>query len=476
MRKKFYVTTPIYYVNDVPHIGHTCTTVVADIVARYHRQKGEDVFFLTGTDEHGAKVAEAAEKKGISPQKFCDQVSQRFQKAWKRLNISNDFFIRTTDPRHVKVVQEFLARIYQNGDIYKGKYEGFYCLGCERFLTEKELVNNRCPYHPTRKVSYQKEENYFFRLSKYTPKLIKLIENDRTNYIFPEGKRKEMLSKLKSGINDVSISREKVKWGISFPWDSQHTVYVWVDALINYYSATRFLPDKEKFWPADIHLIGKEILWFHTVIWPAMLLSAGIAIPQKVFAHSFYTIEGQKMSKSLGNVISPEQLVEKFGIDGTRYLIAASFPEEDDADVGWKKFTEKYNADLANGLGNLVSRVTKLAAREKLVVSLSNRQPAFIGSVAQKIEEIKLPEALFAIWNDKKAGVQAINKEFNENRVWEKKGKKLKKDLNQVIGEILTIADNIKPFMPQTAGKIEKIFTPGRVVENLKESLFPRIT
>jgi methionyl-tRNA synthetase len=391
------------------------------------------------------------------------------------INISNDFFIRTTDPRHIKVVQKFLSKIYQNGDIYKGKYEGFYCLGCERFLTEKDLVNNRCPYHPTLKVIHQSEENYFFRLSKYAPELIKLIENDKTNYIFPEGKRKEILSKLKSGINDVSISREKVKWGISFPWDSKHTVYVWVDALINYYSAISFLPDKKKFWPADIHLIGKEILWFHTVIWPAMLLSAGIALPRKVFAHSFYTIEGEKMSKSLGNVISPEQLVKKFGVDGARYLIAASFPEEDDADVGWKKFSERYNADLANGLGNLVSRVAKLAAREKLIVSPFKPQPALINEIEKKIEELKLPEALFVIWNDEKFGVQAINKEFNENRVWEKKGKELEESLNQAIGKILNIAYNIKPFMPETSKKIEKIFTPGKPVKTLKVSLFPRI-
>jgi len=348
VKNNFYITTPIYYVNDVPHIGHTCTTVIADIIARYKRQIGDNVFFLTGTDEHGNNVAQAAEKSGLSPQEFCDKVSKRFQDAWKKLNISNDFFIRTTDPRHEAVVKQFLTKIFENNDIYKGKYEGSYCLGCEKFINEGDIVNGKCPLHPSRELSHECEENYFFKLSKYVPQIISLIENDRTNYIFPESKRKEILSKLKAGINDISVSREKVKWGVPVPWDKRHTAYVWFDALINYYSATQFLPGKTGFWPADVHVLAKDILWFHAVIWPAMLLSANLPLPKQVYAHGFYTIEGQKMSKSLGNVISPEQLVKKFGVDGARYLIASSFPAEDDADIGWEKLKEKYNADLAN--------------------------------------------------------------------------------------------------------------------------------
>ncbi|MBU1129803.1 methionine--tRNA ligase, partial [Patescibacteria group bacterium] len=337
-QKKFYVTTPIYYINDVPHIGHTCTTAIADVMARYRRLKGDDVFFLTGTDEHGQKVAESAEKDGLKIKEYCDKVAPRFEKAWKDLNISFDFFIRTTDVRHKKVVCDLLQKVYDNGDVYKGKYEGLYCIGCEKFLTESDLVDGKCPIHPPEKTKEQSEENWFFKLSKYIPALIKLIENDETNYIFPEGKRAEVLAKLKAGVNDISISRANVKWGIPVPWDKSQTVYVWFDALINYYSATQFVEGKEKFWPADLHILGKEILWFHTVIWQAMLLSAGLMLPKKTYIHSFYMIDGRKMSKSLKNVITPKQLTDLFGVDGTRYLITSSFPAENDSDVGIGRF------------------------------------------------------------------------------------------------------------------------------------------
>jgi len=469
-KKRFYITTPIYYVNDVPHIGHSCTTLMADVIARYHRQIGDQVFFLTGTDEHGAKVASAAKKKNLSPKEFCDQISPRFQEAWKKLNISNDFFIRTTDPQHKKIVQKLLTRIKNSGDIYKSTYKGLYCIGCEKFLTENELKNGHCPLHQPEQTIEQEEENWFFRLSKYVPQLISLIENDETNYIFPEGKRQEVLSKLKMGVHDISFSRANVSWGIPIPWDKTQTIYVWVDALINYYSATQFVKDKKHFWPANLHLLAKEILWFHTVIWQAMLMSAKIKLPKKTFIHSFYIMDDKKMSKSLGNLIRPDELIEKFGVDATRYLITSSIPVENDTNISMARFIEKYNADLANGLGNLVSRTAKLAQR------LSNKNfkkaGTFIPGVKQAIENNNLPQALDIIFNHKTKGVSAVNKLFNENKIWELKGEEFDQQLARVIKNILTIAYNLKPFIPETAEKIKDIFLNN---QPLNKPLFPRI-
>ncbi len=473
MKRKYYITTPIYYVNDIPHIGHSVTTVIADALARYHRKLGFEVFFLTGTDEHGAKVAQSAEKEGLTSQEFADKVSERFKETWKKLNISNDYFIRTTSIEHKKIVQQVIEKINNNKDIYKGKYEGLYCVGCEKFLTEKELENGKCPLHPNQEIEKQIEENYFFRLSKYIPSLIKLIKNNKTNYIFPQNKRNEILSKLTEGVEDVSISREKIKWGVEFPLDKNHTVYVWVDALINYYSATRFLKNKKDFWPADLHLIGKEILWFHTVIWPAMLLSADLPLPKKVYAHSFYTIDGQKMSKSLGNVISPIDLVDKYGVDGSRYLIASSFPQINDSDIGWDKLTEKYNADLANGLGNLISRVARLAQKEKIIVK--NTKIEFDNAYDKSIRSQNIAECLFEVWNNPQWGIQAVNKKFNEEKIWEKSGKELNNSLEEIIEMILKISHHLYPFMPQTTEEIGTIFSPGETVRFPAKPLFPRL-
>jgi len=468
--KNYYITTPIYYVNDDPHIGHTCTTVVADILARYHRQKDDCVFFLTGTDEHGAKVAQAAKKEKLAPQKFCNQISQRFQNTWKTLDISNDFFIRTTDKRHKRIVVDVLTKIYKNGDIYKGKYKGLYCVGCEKFLTETDLENGHCPLHLPNQTIEQEEENWFFKLSKYTPKIIKLIENDKTNYVFPKGKRQEVLAKLKAGVHDISFSRANVAWGIPVPWDKSQTVYVWVEALLNYYTTTQFLKGKSKFWPADIHLIGKEILWFHTVIWQAMLLSAKIPLPKKVFAHSFYTINNQKMSKSLGNVISPNQLIERFGVDGARYLVTSSFPDNNDADVSWEKFQEKYNADLANNLGNLISRVAKMA--EKLSLTSPKTKLEFYHQLENRLEKINPTEALDFIWQKK---IDNCNLLINKEQPWRQTPSKAKQVLTKIIREIQNIAYNIKPFIPQTAERIEKIFSPNKLIKPPQKPLFPRI-
>ncbi|HBP51535.1 MAG: Methionine-tRNA ligase [Candidatus Shapirobacteria bacterium GW2011_GWE1_38_10] len=471
--KKFFITTPIYYINDVPHIGHTCTTVAADIVARLHRQLGEEVFFLTGTDEHGQKVAEAAEKENLSPGEYCDKIAPRFEEAWKNLNISNDFFIRTTDPKHEKVVGEVLQKIYDKGDVHKAKYEGWYCVGCEKFVTESELVDKHCPLHPPEKTVWKSEENWFFKLSKYVPKIIELIENPETNFIFPEGKRGEVLAKLKAGVNDISLSRENVAWGIPLPWDKTQTAYVWFDALINYYSATQFVEGKKEFWPADLHLLGKEILWFHTVIWQAMLLSAEIDLPKKTFTHSFYMIDGQKMSKSLGNVISPQQLVDLFGIDGTRYLIARSFPTDNDSDVGIERFKERYNADLANNLGNLVSRVAKLAEGESFenLDSGIEKDPDYEIFI-KLINELKFNEAIEIIFRD---SLNAANLDLNKKTPWklDKEDPERKKILKEIIQYLLVAIKFLKPIMPDTCEKIEEVFKGE--IKPLETGLFPRI-
>ncbi len=466
--KKFYVTTPIYYINAEPSIGSACTTVAADVIARLHRQLGEEVFYLTGTDEHGEKVAESAQKAGLSPQEYCDQVAPKYEEAWKLLNISNDFFIRTTDPRHEKIVAEVLQKIYDAGDIYKDKYEGWYCTGCEAFKTEKELVDNHCPLHSPEKTVWKSEENWFFKLSKYVPKLIGLIENKESNYIFPEGKKNEVLAKLKAGVNDISLSREKVAWGIPLPWDEAQTVYVWFDALINYYSATHFLERKEEFWPADLHLVGKEILWFHTVIWQAMLLSAKLPLPKKVYAHDFYTIDGQKMSKSLGNTIPPKEMVNLFGVDGARYLIARSFPSGDDADIGIERFKERYNADLANNLGNLVSRICKLG--EKLTVN--SYELRIEKKYKNLIDELKFDEAIKWVFENY---IDKSNNRLNEVTPW-----KLEAGDPERIEVLTECAQNLRiaatyltPVMPEISAKI--LAQLDGEIKSLETALFPRI-
>jgi methionyl-tRNA synthetase len=474
MTKKFYLTTPIYYVNDPPHIGHTCTTLAADILARYHRLTGKEVFFLTGTDEHGAKVAEAAKKEGLNPKEFCDRVSQTFFDIWPKLNIKYDYFIRTTNPDHEKIVQEVLTKIYQKGEIYKAKYSGLYCIGCEKFITESDLVNGRCPLHPNREVTKQSEENYFFKLSKYIPTIIEAIENPThpNHYqICPEGKRSEVLAKLKAGVNDLSISRAEVSWGIPVPWDKSQTIYVWVEALFNYYTALKIV-QKENFWPADLHLIGKEILWFHTVIWQALLLAADLPLPKEILAHSFYVIDGQKMSKSLGNVISPQQLIDRYGIEGARYLVASTFPRDGDSDIGLKKFDERYGADLANGLGNLVARVLALAKRysdgkvpkpDRNLDSHPLRIDTHIYNwkkVWKDYDEFlgkyQISEALASVWKF----IAEADKYINQTEPWGLARKDLK-EFNWVVYGLLDsihqIAWQIYPFLPETAQKIARI-------------------
>ncbi|HPJ16733.1 MAG TPA: methionine--tRNA ligase [Candidatus Woesebacteria bacterium] len=465
--KNFYITTPIYYINAEPTVGSACTTVAADVVARMHRLLGENVFYLTGTDEHGEKVAETAKNAGISPQDWCDQMAPKFIEAWKLLDISNDFFIRTTDSRHKKVVAEVLQKIYDQGDVYQDQYEGWYCVGCESFKTEKELVDNHCPLHPPEKTVKKSEKNWFFRLSKYVPEIIKLIESEN-NYLFPESKKSEVLAKLKAGVTDVSLSREKVSWGIPLPWDNSQTAYVWFDALINYYSATRFLEEKTDFWPADLHLLGKEILWFHAVIWQAMLLSAKIELPKKVYSHDFYTIDNQKMSKSLGNTIPPKEMVEIFGVDASRYLIARSFPNNGDVDIGIGRFKEKYNADLANNFGNLVSRVGKLGDG----IDLEKNKLELSDKYVDLVNQLKIDEAVNFIFE---TYIDKSNNLLNEVTPWKlEAGDPKRIEVLKICAKnVVMAAYHLLPILPKSCQVITDQFD-GKI-RPMESGLFPRI-
>ncbi|MDQ4148815.1 MAG: methionine--tRNA ligase [Actinomycetota bacterium] len=353
----FYLTTPIYYVNDVPHVGHAYTTVAADFIARYHRLAGEKVFFLTGTDEHGQKIAQAAAERGLDPQQWCDQMVPRWVDVWARLEISYDDFIRTTEDRHTKPVQELVQRLYDQGDIYLDTYEGYYCVACEAFYQPSELVNGLCPIHE-RPVEIVKEENYFFRLSAYADRLLDLYESE-PELVQPEVRRNEVISFVKGGLQDLSISRTSFTWGVPIPWDPKHVMYVWIDALQNYTTAVGQGTDPERFrrlWPADLHLIGKDILRQHAVIWPALLMAAGFDIPRTIFAHGYLTVGGKKMSKTNLTGISPHELIDTFGADGYRYHFLREGTFGQDGSFSWEAMVARYNADLANDLGNLVSR------------------------------------------------------------------------------------------------------------------------
>ena len=477
MSKKFYITTPIYYVNDKPHIGHAYTTIAADVLARYHRQKGDDVFFLTGTDEHGAKVAESAQKAGLVPQEFCDQTSALFRDAFKNLNISNDYYIRTTDKRHQLTVQKFLQKVYDHGDIYEGVYEGLYCVGCEKFLTEKELVDGLCPDHKAAPQQV-KEKNYFFKLKKYLPKVQELISEDIIK-ILPANKKNEVLGLFRQGLEDFSVSREKVTWGIPLPFDKKQNTYVWVDALQNYISAIGYGDDETaftKWWPADVHLMAREIIKFHAIFWPALLLAAGLETPKIIYAHGFFSLDGKKMSKSLGNVIDPNELVKKFGIDATRYLLLTQFPFGQDGDIKESLFAEKYNADLANNLGNLVSRVLNMV--EKYCAGQSDREvasPILLDGISQAIESLQFEQALKQV----REALTSANLLIDQTKPWDlakepAKKKELDKLLAGLVSFLYDIATALLPFMPSTSEKIMGYLSSARIIKG--EPLFKRIT
>lgn len=471
MATKFYITTPIFYANDVPHIGHTGTTVFADIVARYQRALGRDVFFLTGTDEHGEKVALSAEKAGLTPQVFVDDLAIKWQEYWAKLGISNDVFMRTTLEGHKKVASELLQKLYDKGDIYKDLYKGLYCIGCEEFKGEKDLVVGKCPEHRPDQLVYREEESYFFRISKYIPEVKRLIESGELP-VEPENKKNEMLARLNDEIRDLSISRQNIAWGIPLPWDPSHTTYVWTEALMNYYSATKIW-EKEDYWPADVHFVGKGINWFHSVIWPSLLLALELPLPKKVYVHGHYNVEGKKMGKSLGNVISPQELIDKYGVDGTRYLLAASMPYADDSDVSFKWFNEKYNADLANGLGNLVSRVSKLAEGkiyENAIFDIPFKKLIEQHEVLKtSYDEFRLQDVVAELH---KLVVEA-NEYLSSEQPWKKEGEEKNMILNNVVNKILTIAVLSGPILPETVLSIRETFADKEVKPS--KILFKRV-
>ena len=374
----FYVTTPIYYVNAAPHLGHAYTTIAADVMARHHRQRGEDVFFLTGTDEHGEPVADAAHALGIEPQELADRNAERFKELAPLIEASNDFFIRTTDPQHMARVQEVLTRVKENGFVYMGTYEGWYCPRCADFKADNEIdEGNRCPIHHI-ELTREQEESYFFGLSSFQERLERLYA-ERDDFVAPRTRYNEALSFIRSGLRDVPLTRQKLTWGVPVPWDSEHVFYVWFDALLNYYTALSYAPAPsssaaarktpadadllKRFWPASWHVIAKDILRFHAVYWPALLMAAEIELPEHVFVHGYLLMEGEKMSKSLGNVLDPFAVIERFGADALRFYLLREVPFGQDGSVSSASFEQRYESELANELGNLASRTIAMLVR-----------------------------------------------------------------------------------------------------------------
>lgn len=464
MTKKFYVTTPIYYPNDIPHIGHAYTTLAADVLARWNKLKGNDVFFLTGTDEHGKKIQTAADKKNLSPKKFVDILIPKFKDAWKKLNIEYDRFIRTTDKDHEEVVKKILQKVFDKGDIYKGHYEGYYCTGCEAYYTEKDLIDDCCPIHKT-KIEKLKEESYFFKLSKYQKQLLDLYKKN-LEFISPKSRRQEVINRVKEGLKDLSISRASFDWGIPLPFDKEHVCYVWFDALFNYYSATR-QKGKEKYWPADVHLIGKDILWFHCVYWPAFLIAAGIELPKMVFAHGWWTFDKEKISKSRGKVINVDELISIAGVDSARYFLCRATPFGDDGDFSEEALIQRHNDELANKLGNLVSRVSSLIERNE-IEKTNNKliKKLKLKEIEKLMETYQLDKALNEIF----AFIDKCNEYVQEKKPWETKDKKILFELKE---SILKIAELLSPFIPDSSEKIIKQFS----AKNIKKGdiLFKKI-
>lgn len=464
-KKTYYITTAIDYVNAEPHVGHAYQKVVADILARWHTLLGEDVFFLTGTDEHGKKIAESAEKAGKSPQQFVNEVSEKFKEAWKALNIKYDRFIRTTDADHIKVVEELTKRCFKSKDIYKGYYEGFYCTPCESYYTEKDLVDGCCPIHK-KPIEKLKEETYFFKLSKYQKFLLDLYKK-HPEYILPAERRNEITNRVKEGLIDLSITRTSINWGIPFPLDKKHVFYVWWEALINYYSATR-RKGKEKYWPANIHLLGKDNGWFHSVIWPAMLKSAGIPLPKTVFIHGFLKFNGEKISKSLGNVISPVTLANKYGTDSVRYFCARQFPfaTGEDGDFSEAALIARHNNELADKLGNLVSRVSALAEKYgiKKKSGISIKSNDLIKKVSKHFENYEIDKALNEIF----LHIDACNEYVQRKKPWETHDSKV---LYELAESIKNAAILLSPFIPETSEKIAKVFNFQISLKSLKAPL-----
>ncbi|MEK7175038.1 MAG: methionine--tRNA ligase [Patescibacteria group bacterium] len=487
---KFYITTAIPYVNAKPHLGFALELIQADVIARYHRQKGEDVFFLTGTDENAFKNFLAAREQNIEVHKLIDQNAQSFKELRKVLDLSWDDFIRTTEKRHVEGTQKFWLACQK--DIYKKKYSGIYCNGCEEFKMEKDLVMGHCPEHPDKPLERVEEENYFFRLSAYQQQIEALVESG-TLKIIPETRRHEVLAFIKQGLEDFSISRLRQRapdMGIPVPGDDKQTVYVWFDALTNYITALGYAEDSEKFkkyWQENkniTHVIGKGVSRFHAVYWPAMLLSAGLNLPQQVFVHGYITVEGKKISKSLGNIIDPAELIAKYGVDPVRYYLLREISSYEDGDFSVAKLENRYNGDLANGLGNLVARTVTLGERISPIkfdfsgdIELEIKKICndFYGEYESAFKAIKLHEALAGIWNL----ISFTDKYINEKKPWEVKDKESSRKILANVGYLLGVVLNlVEPFLPATGEKIRKQiwFSDSSINFKKGDNLFPRLS
>jgi methionyl-tRNA synthetase len=472
MSNKFYITTTLPYVNADPHIGFAMEILLADVVARMRRELGDEVFFNTGTDEHGLKVCRKAEELGKETQIYCDDKSLEYKKLKTCLNLSYDNFIRTTDKQHIQAAQEFWKLCDKKGDIYKKLYKVKYCVGCELEKTESELENGCCPYHPDQKLEIIEEENYFFRFSKYQDKLLDLYKNN-PDFVYPKKRLNEIAKFIEMGPVDFSISRLKSKmpWGVPVPDDPEQVMYVWFDALVNYISAINWLDDKnnfKKWWPA-VQIAGKDNLRQQSAMWQAMLTSAGLSNSKQIFISGFIGVNGQKMSKSWGNVISPFEMCDKFGIDGTRYLLLSFGNFGEDIDVSWEKFIEKYNADLANGLGNLVSRVIKLAENYDLGIKNYDKTLNLKSEFINLINNMETGKALDHIWTI----IRADNKFIEDNKPWELKKNdenKFQAVMKKLIADLYLISHLLIPLLPETAEKIKKA-----LADKKTEILFQRI-
>jgi methionyl-tRNA synthetase len=468
---KFFITTPIYYVNDLPHIGHAYTTIAADVVARYQRQQGNEVLFSTGTDENGQKIVRAAEAVGKAPREYVDWMAESWEDTWKQLGISQERFIRTTEPEHIAVVQDFIGRVKAAGDLYKDTYEGLYCVGCEEFKRESDVVDGHCVLHPNQKLEHLKEDNYFFKLSKYQAQLLKHIE-EHPEFVQPVGRRNEVVQFIRQGLEDFSVSRPNKGWGIEWPDDHEQVVYVWFDALVNYLTVAGY-PAADSWWPADVQVVGKDIIKFHCIYWPAMLLSAGLPLPKQVFAHGFFTIDGQKISKSLGNAVNPVELAGNYGVDALRFYLFREIPFGGDGEFSHERFREVYETELANELGNAVQRVASMATRY-LGGRLGELPTAShdVGLYHEAMRNLRLDRALDELW----VHVRGVNQFIEEEKPWElakTDTTQLTVVLQQAVADLLHIAGLLMPFIPATSQRIAQTFAGG-VVDKEVGILFPK--
>ncbi|MFH1968010.1 MAG: methionine--tRNA ligase [bacterium] len=470
MAKKFYITTTLPYVNADPHIGFALEIIQADVIARYYRSTGHDIFFNTGTDEHGLKIFQGAKKENLDPQKYCDSYAEKNRKLKSALNLSYNNFVRTTDEHHIQAAQEFWLRCYKNGDIYKKNYKAKYCVGCEMEKTDSELLDKKCLIHPNLEIEIIEEENYFFRYSKYQQALLDFYHKN-PDFVVPESRFNEIKKFTKRGLQDFSISRlkEKMPWGVPVPDDEKQTIFVWFDALVNYISALGWPEDLKKFkdfWPG-LQVAGKDNLRHQSSMWQAMLLSAGLLNSKQIFIHGFITVNGQKMSKSLGNVIDPFELVNKYGVDAVRYYLLREIPSAEDGDFTYEKFEQRFNADLAGGIGNLVARILGIAGGLNSAPKATKKTKEKVAKIKDNyriaIENFKFNEALALVWDL----ISYCDKYINDEKLWETKKPEVINDLFFALNEIAVL---LEPFLPETSEKIKKA-----VKIRKKETLFPRI-